>query len=296
MVKIIGKTVRVVDFEGITIDEHAGNASTKEDTLSIATVNISKPASEPWLTLEYDEWLCVRKGYIEIHTSSSTDELSVLKVSAGETVFIAKGERFKPVFPVGGTEYIPVCLPAFSPDRCHREEEEVSEVTLKLRKLHGETPSVISSPAATKVDDMKDNAETSEQLFHMCEAQVWNDSVAKGEAYFPPTFVKDGMYTHATAVPQRLITTANHYYTSTIGDWICLELSRSALLKLGIDTVFEEAMPVGDISVSNQMASSWICPHIYGGIPTHIDGVITKVYNMERKDDGTFLCITGLTE
>ena len=46
-----------------------------------------------------------------------------LEVKAGQTVFIEKGERFRPMFPDGGTEYVPVCLPAFRPDRCIREEE-----------------------------------------------------------------------------------------------------------------------------------------------------------------------------
>ena len=40
-----------------------------------------------------------------------------LDVPAGKTVMIEKGERFRPMFPEGNTEYIPVCLPAFRPDR-----------------------------------------------------------------------------------------------------------------------------------------------------------------------------------
>ena len=32
------------------------------DTLSIAYVHVSKPTSEPWLTLDYDEWMCVKEG------------------------------------------------------------------------------------------------------------------------------------------------------------------------------------------------------------------------------------------
>lgn len=31
------------------------------------------------------------------------------------------------------------------------------------------------------------------------------------EAYFPPTFASDG-FTHATAVPSRLLDVANHFY------------------------------------------------------------------------------------
>jgi hypothetical protein len=123
---------------------------------------------------------------------------------------------------------------------------------------------------------------------------VWEEAVSSKNAYFPPTFAKDGMFTHATAVPERLIQTANHFYTDVEGDWICLELSRSALLKIGIDTVFEEAKPVGDTGISDTW--DWICPHIYGGIPTTLDGIVYKTYPMMRQADGTFVSIVGLTD
>jgi hypothetical protein len=103
------------------------------------------------------------------------------------------------------------------------------------------------------------------------------------------------MVTHATAVPQRLVTTANHFYKATEGDWICLELSRKALFRLGIDTVFEEAKPVGSTGTGDKW-DTWVCPHIYGGLPTHIEGIVTKIYDMKREPDGSFVCIVGLTD
>ena len=33
-----------------------------------------------------------------------------------------------------------------------------------------------------------------------------------------------------------------------------------------------------------------------GGLPTKVDGIITNTYPMERKDDGTFVSIVGLTD
>ena len=44
---------------------------------------------------------------------SDNKEEKTMAVSAGKTVFIAKGERFKPVFSVAPTEHVPVYLPAF---------------------------------------------------------------------------------------------------------------------------------------------------------------------------------------
>jgi uncharacterized protein (DUF952 family) len=275
MPTIIGKAVRVVEHDGLAIDELAGNVASGDDTLSIALVTVSEPTSEPWLTLDYDEWLCVIKGRIELNTPSG----QVVVVNAGETAFVSKGERFCPVFPVGDTEYIPVCLPAFRPDRCIREEEGANQVSAKLQQLH-------SSTEKKQFDE--------DVLYHMCLKDAWEEAVTSKKAYFPATFAEDGMFTHATAVPERLITTANHFYTSVGGDWICLELSRKALLQIGIDTVFEEAKPVGDTGVSNTW--DWICPHIYGGIPTTIDGIVYKTYAMKRQPDGTFESIVGLTD
>ena len=288
MPKILGKAVRVVEHDGLTIDEFVGNVGSNDDSVSIAHVKVSEPASEPWLTLDYEEWICVLKGKMDLYSPSG----EVITVNAGETAFIDRGERFRPVFPVADTEYIPVCRPAFSPERCIREEEGVSDVSAKLKELHQPKEPTTVLPAvvvdASKYDDV-------EKLYHMCQKALWDEAVASGKAYFPPTFKDDGMFTHATAVPQRLVTTANHFYTATEGDWICLELSRSALESLGIQTVFEEAKPVGAIATADSF-DTWVCPHIYGGLPAQIDGIVTNVFAMTRLEDGTFVGIAGLSE
>jgi hypothetical protein len=63
---------------------------------------------------------------------------------------------------------------------------------------------------------------------------------------------------------------------------------------LGIDTIFEEAKPVGETDVSNTW-DTWVCPHVYGGFPTHMDGIVTNTYPMKRSEDGTFLLIEGIS-
>lgn len=291
MPTILGKAVRVVEHDGLTIDEFVGNVGSNDDSVSIAHVQVSQPTSEPWLTLDYEEWLCVLKGKIELHSPNG----DVVTAHAGETAFIDRGERFRPVFPVGDTVYIPVCRPAFSPQRCIREEEGVSHVSVKLQELHQKTTA--PSDATTTTADVDDATKYDhvEKLYHMCQKSLWDDAVASGKAYFPPTFKEDGMFTHATAVPQRLVTTANHFYTATQGDWICLELSRSALETLGIQTVFEEAKPVGTIATADSF-DTWVCPHIYGGLPAQLEGIVTNTFAMKRDEEGTFLCIEGLTD
>ena len=62
MISIVGKSTRVVEAPGLTIDELAGNVASNEDTISIALVNADAGTAEPWLTLDYDEWICVLEG------------------------------------------------------------------------------------------------------------------------------------------------------------------------------------------------------------------------------------------
>jgi len=285
MPKIIGKATRVVETDSFFIDELAGNASTNEDTLSIARVVVSKPTSEPWLTLHYDEWICVLKGKIEMHFGNG----EIVEVNENQTCFVSKGERFRPVFPEGDTEYIPVCLPAFKPERCIREEEGVSDVTNRLKELHQNKEITKTKETTTSID----SPPNVNKLYHMCQKHLWEEALNAKTPYYPPTFKVDGYYTHATAVPSRLIETANHFYTSTQGDWICIELNYKALTNLGIIVKFEEAMSVGDTSVSSSW-ETWVCPHIYSGLPGHLSGIVSKVYEMKRDDDGNFLLIEGL--
>ena len=283
MPKIVGSSTCVVDHNGIHIDELAGNVASREDTLSVARVTVTESCSEPWLTLDYDEWICCLKGKMDLRYGDG----QVLEVKAGETCFVAKGERFQPVFPEAGTEYIPVCIPAFKPERCHREEEADSAVSARLRQLH--TGSANGESQSCEITDTSDN------LYHMCQKSLWDAALASGKAYFPPTFATDGNFTHATAVPARLLETANHFYTGVPGDWICLEMSKRSLENVGIVTVFEEPKPVGETNVGEAW-SEWRCPHIFGGIPSSLPGVVKRTYPMKRDDKGNFLFIEELTK
>lgn len=278
---IVGGAVRVVDTGNLAIDEYAGNVATQEDRISVAHVKIAAAASEPWLTLHYDEWICVLKGrMVLLHD----DGRGSLEARAGQTVFIAKGTRFRPTFPDGDTEYVPVCLPAFRPDRCIREEEAGGAVSAKLAELH--TP----SRKRAKTDEEQDEA-APEILYHMCQRDLWEAAKRDGAAYFPPTFEADGGFTHATAVPSRLLDTANHFYQDVPGEWLCLRLRRSALRRLGIATRDERALPVGEKAVSEAW-DGWVCPHIVGGLPPQAVDLELPML----REGGRFTGISGLTE
>ena len=324
MPKIVGQKVKVVDTGRFHIVEYAGNVATKDDTLSVAHVTVDQaPTQEPWLTIQYDEWLCVLQGCIELHyyhvsnqndnnnnennnhNENNNNNISVLTVQAGETALISKGERFRPVFPQAGTIYVPVCQPAFRLDRCARgvEEGDAQEAVVKqaAKDIAKDGVAVAATTTttrtnATKAEEQQEVLPPPTVVYHMCEKKRWEQCCAEQTAYFPPTFVQDGRFTHATAVIDRLLETANHFYTLSKDDWICLQINPQKLLQLGIPMVMEEAKAVGNIGTKTiQEWQDWQCPHIYGGIPTTVDGVVTNVYDMKRnKDNGSFLGIVGI--
>jgi len=92
-VRIIGKSQRVVDAPGLTIDELAGNVASKEDRISIAFVVANKGTAEPFLTLHYDEWICVKKGKILFENDGGN-----VTANAGDTVLSRKVHVSAPLF------------------------------------------------------------------------------------------------------------------------------------------------------------------------------------------------------
>jgi uncharacterized protein (DUF952 family) len=132
-------------------------------------------------------------------------------------------------------------------------------------------------------------------IYHMCLQSQWDKAMAAHKAYFPPTFETDGYFTHATSKPSLLLTTANHYYTHTQGDWICIAMSEPELRRVGIVTRYEVPMPVGD-KLPDASMTQYDFPHVYGGLPGHLPGIVIQIYPMRRDSDGRFLSIEGLVE
>ena len=61
----------------------SGNVASKEDRISIAFVEAKKGTAEPYLTLHYDEWICIKKGKILFENDGGN-----VTANAGDTVFI----------------------------------------------------------------------------------------------------------------------------------------------------------------------------------------------------------------
>ena len=118
---------------------------------------------------------------------------------------------------------------------------EVIPVSSKFNSLHN-GKSVVIIEVYLQSSDTDDPEEV---LIHMAQHERYISEAESGEAYFPPTFGNDDIFTHATAIPKGLITTSNHFYTCIKGECMCLKLSHSVLYKIGIITKFEEPKPVG---------------------------------------------------
>jgi mannose-6-phosphate isomerase-like protein (cupin superfamily) len=100
------------------IEEYVGRVNT--GTIEISIARMMSPAGwmEPGQTPEFDEYTVVLKGVLHIETWETT-----MDIHAGEGVLIKAGEWVRYGSPgEEGAEYIAVCLPAFSPDKVHRDD------------------------------------------------------------------------------------------------------------------------------------------------------------------------------
>ncbi len=104
--------------DGKLIEEHFGLASILSE-LSIAKMVAPANWSEPYQIPEFDEYTYIIKGKKQFDIDG---EVVVLK--AGESIKITKGTKIRYSNPFNEpVSYLSVCLPAFSPDKVHREKE-----------------------------------------------------------------------------------------------------------------------------------------------------------------------------
>ena len=99
------------------IKEFVGCVNTGNREISIAKMESPSGWKEPGQTPEFDEYTVVLKGSLFVETKGNT-----FKVNAGQAITVQKGEWVRYSTP-GGAEYIAVCIPAFTPNTVHRDEE-----------------------------------------------------------------------------------------------------------------------------------------------------------------------------
>lgn len=101
------------------IDEYIGRVNSKTDTVSIAYMNSPGGWIEPGQQPEFDEFTVVLKGVLRVEYEGGQRD-----ISAGQAVITHKGEWVRYSTPTeDGAEYVAVCLPAFSPNIVHRDQD-----------------------------------------------------------------------------------------------------------------------------------------------------------------------------
>jgi ethanolamine utilization protein EutQ len=99
------------------IDEFFGRVNSKSDSVSIAHMRSPAGWQEPGQTPEFEEYTIVIRGKLRVrHQDGSFD------VYPGQAVVAHPGEWIQYSTPDEATEYIAICLPAFSPQKVHRDD------------------------------------------------------------------------------------------------------------------------------------------------------------------------------
>jgi mannose-6-phosphate isomerase-like protein (cupin superfamily) len=98
-----------------TIEEFTGRASTGETRVSVARMRFPAGWAEPGQRPEFDEYIVVLGGAVQVETGSGT-----LEVRAGQAVLVRAGEWVRYSTPQGAA-FASICLPAFSPEAVHRD-------------------------------------------------------------------------------------------------------------------------------------------------------------------------------
>ena len=101
------------------IEEYIGRVNTQTQSVSVAHMIAPPGWSEPYQTPEFDEITIVIRGTMRVdHAGMEID------VSANQTIMVGAGERIRYSNPFQEeAEYWAICLPAFSPEAAHREDE-----------------------------------------------------------------------------------------------------------------------------------------------------------------------------
>src|SRR5262245_5918491 len=100
------------------IDEFVGRVNSATTAVSIAHMRSPAGWQEPGQTPEFEEYTIVLSGCLHVQHHQGTVE-----VSAGQAVIAHPGEWIRYSTPDEATEYIAICLPAFSPAAVHRDEK-----------------------------------------------------------------------------------------------------------------------------------------------------------------------------
>jgi ethanolamine utilization protein EutQ (cupin superfamily) len=107
------------------IDEYIGQVNSPAEKIltrkspGVSVAHMRSPAGwqEPGQTPEFEEYTIVLQGRLRVRHNGGTFD-----VAAGQAVIAHPREWIQYSTPDEATEYIAICLPAFSPQTVHRDE------------------------------------------------------------------------------------------------------------------------------------------------------------------------------
>jgi len=123
MAELISAPTRIPVPGGKVIDEYVGRVTTGTEAVSVANMVAPGGWSEPAQQPEFDEVTVVLRGLVRVEVADGDGSTRVLDVPAGQAVVTKAGERVRYSTGDEETEYVAVCLPAFSPENVNRDPE-----------------------------------------------------------------------------------------------------------------------------------------------------------------------------
>jgi mannose-6-phosphate isomerase-like protein (cupin superfamily) len=120
MVELIPAPTRIPVPGGKVIDEYVGRMATGTEAVSVAHMVAPGGWGEPAQQPEFDEVTVVLRGVVRVEVTDG-DATRTVEVPAGQAVVTKAGERVRYSTGEEETEYVAVCLPAFSPELVHRD-------------------------------------------------------------------------------------------------------------------------------------------------------------------------------
>jgi len=124
MAELISAPTRIPVPGGKIIDEYVGRVTTGSEAVSVAHMVAPGGWSEPAQAPEFDEVTLVLRGTVHVEVTAADDTSHTLDVTAGQAVLTRAGERIRYSTGEEETEYVAVCLPAFSPETANRDADD----------------------------------------------------------------------------------------------------------------------------------------------------------------------------
>ncbi|HET9861776.1 MAG TPA: hypothetical protein VFQ19_18535 [Nocardioidaceae bacterium] len=122
MAELISAPTRIPVPGGKVIDEYVGRVNTGTEAVSVAHMIAPGGWVEPAQAPDFDEVTVVLRGTVRVEVTADGGT-ETIDVPAGQALVTRAGERVRYSTGEEETEYVAVCMPAFSPETVNRDEE-----------------------------------------------------------------------------------------------------------------------------------------------------------------------------